>query len=228
RKKERVETSPYLFSRKTIKNILVIDDEQDLCWLLSNILEGEGYNVSTANTINDGMTRLKEAPDLLFLDLKLPDGDGMDMLPRIKDIAPETFVVIISAYGSEEKKGTAEDAGVCRFLDKPFTGEQILEIIEQLSPPLPSQINKQNDTYIQIKNRWKSDQYININSGSIQCTPVESGWHSAQWAIERIQGTAYIQIRNRWKPDQYININSGSIQCTPVESGWHSAQWFFE
>lgn len=128
---KEVEVGPHLFSKKLIKNILIIDDEEDLCWLLSNILQSKGYRVSAANSISDGMARLREAPDLLLLDLKLPDGDGMDMLPRISAIAPQTLVVIISAYGSEERKGTAKNAGVCGFLDKPFTEEKILETIEQ-------------------------------------------------------------------------------------------------
>ncbi len=122
---------PRLFPKKRIKNILIIDDEGDLCWLLSNTLQKKGYNISTANTISDSMARLKEIPDLLFLDLKLPDGDGMDLLPRIREITPQTLVVIISAYGSEEKRGEAKEEGVYSFLDKPFTEEKILEAIEQ-------------------------------------------------------------------------------------------------
>jgi len=122
---------PRLFPKKQIKNILIIDDEGDLCWLLSNTLQKKGYNISTANTISDGTALLKEAPDLLFLDLKLPDGDGMDLLPRIREITPQTLVVIISAYGSEEKRGEAKEEGVYSFLDKPFTEEKILEAIEQ-------------------------------------------------------------------------------------------------
>ena len=125
------ETKPHLFPKKRIKNILIIDDEEDLCWLLSNTLRSKGYNISTANTISDGMARVKESPDLLFLDLKLPDGDGMDLLPEIKEITPQTLVVIISAYGSEEKREKATKKGVCSFIDKPFTEEEILETIGQ-------------------------------------------------------------------------------------------------
>jgi len=128
---KREEKHPYLFPKRRIRNILIIDDEEDLCWLLSNILQSRGYNISTANSISDGMACLKEMPDLLFLDLKLPDGDGMDLLPKIREITPQTLVVIISAYGSEEKRGEARGRGVCGFIDKPFTEGNVLEIIGQ-------------------------------------------------------------------------------------------------
>jgi len=130
-RRKREAAKPHLFPKKRIKNILIIDDEGDLCWLLSNTLQKKGYTISTANTISDGIARLREAPDLLFLDLKLPDGDGMDLLSRIREITPQTLVVIISAYGSEEKRGEAKEEGVYSFLDKPFTEEKILETIGQ-------------------------------------------------------------------------------------------------
>lgn len=130
-KRERAVDRPVLFPKKRIKNILIIDDEEDLCWLLSNALTGKGYNVSAANTISDGMAHLNETPDLILLDLKLPDGDGMDILPEIKRITPETLVVIISAYGSEERRQDANDKGVHSFIDKPLTEENILSTIRQ-------------------------------------------------------------------------------------------------
>ncbi len=129
--RKKAEIKRVVLPRKQIKNILVLDDEQDLCWLLSNLLKGKGYNVSSANTIREGIARLKEMPDLVFLDLKLPDGDGMDVLPVIKEATPQSMIVIISAYGSEEKREEAEDKGVCGFIDKPFTQEKVLEIIGQ-------------------------------------------------------------------------------------------------
>lgn len=127
RKRERVRS--HLFLKKQVRNILIIDDEEDLCWLLSNTLRKEGYNISVAHSISDGTVRLNEAPDLVFLDLKLPDGDGMDLVPKIREITPQTLVVIISAYGSEEKSVEAESKGAHVFIDKPFTEEKVLEII---------------------------------------------------------------------------------------------------
>ena len=132
-KRNKKEIKPKSFPNKLIKNILVIEDEEDLCWLLSNTLKDKGYNVIFANTISEGTARLKELPDMVFLDLKLPDGDGMDILPKIKEITSETLVTIISAYGSEERMGEAMAKGVCNFVDKPFAEESILKILSQFS-----------------------------------------------------------------------------------------------
>jgi len=112
---------------------LIVDDEEDLCWLLTSALQSKGYNVSVANSIIKGIACLKKkVPNLVLLDLKLPDGNGMDMIPEIKAAAPQAVVVIISAYGSEEKRAEAKDQeGVHGFIDKPFTEEKILETIAQ-------------------------------------------------------------------------------------------------
>ncbi|MBU0733052.1 MAG: response regulator [Proteobacteria bacterium] len=130
-RRELAEEKPLLFPKKRIKDILIIDDEEDLCWLLSNSLTGKGYNVSTANTIRDGIDCLDKTPDLIFLDLKLPDGDGMDLLPKIKRIIADPLVVIISAYGSEERRQDAKKKGVHSFIDKPLSEEKILSTIGQ-------------------------------------------------------------------------------------------------
>ncbi|MDO9566807.1 MAG: response regulator [Candidatus Desulfaltia sp.] len=131
RKKQEIKPGP--FPKKRIKNILIIEDEEDLCWLLSNTLKDKGYNVIIANTISEGAACLKESLDLVFLDLKLPDGDGMDILPKIKEITSETLVAIISAYGSEERMEEARAKGVYSFINKPFTEERILDLLSQIS-----------------------------------------------------------------------------------------------
>lgn len=120
--------------KRKIKKILIIEDEKDLCNLFSYILTPKGYTVASANTRKDGIAYIKkEKPDLVFLDLKLPDGDGMGLLPKIKKMSPKSAVIIISAYGSEESREEAKRKPVCGFIDKPFGEENILRNISTIS-----------------------------------------------------------------------------------------------
>jgi len=134
RKIKRRKPARSTLSKKTqIKNILIIDDEKDLCQLLGDTLSSHGYNVESANTRREAMSSLKSrSPDLVFLDLKLPDGDGLRLLSCIKKINPSTAVNIISAYGTEEVRDKARKLGAYGFIDKPFSEETILRNIREL------------------------------------------------------------------------------------------------
>jgi len=128
---------------KEIKNILIIDDEKDICSLLGDVLTNNGYNVTTANTKREGIACIKkQPPHLVFLDLKLPDGDGLKALSKIKKINPKTRINIISAYGSEEKREEAKQKGVYAFIDKPFTEEIILDSVKEASRELAGKNTK--------------------------------------------------------------------------------------
>lgn len=119
-----------LFPKREIKNILIIDNEKDLCDLLSSALTERRYNVAVANTRKDAIDCLKiERPDLVFLDLKLPDGDGLKLIPVIRRMSPKPLINIISAYGSEEKIEEARRKGVYDFINKPFSEGDILKRI---------------------------------------------------------------------------------------------------
>lgn len=131
RKKSSTEALP---AKRWVKNILIIDDEKDLCELLSNALKRRRYSVMIANTKKEGTACVTtNFHDLVFLDLKLPDGDGMDIISKVKKINPETIVNIISAYGSEERREEARRKGADGFIDKPFTEKEILKSIKAVS-----------------------------------------------------------------------------------------------
>ena len=120
--------------KKEISNVLIIDDEKDMCSLLQDALNHRKYNVAIANTKREALSCIKrEMPDVVFLDLKLPDGDGIKLISKIKKTYPETVVNIISAYGSEESREEAKKRGAYSFIDKPFTEIEILGKIKELS-----------------------------------------------------------------------------------------------
>jgi len=123
-----------ILEKTQINSILIIDDEKDLCLLLGDTLISHGYNVKSVHTRKEAMSSLKtQAPDMVFCDLKLPDGDGMSILSKIRSISPRTIVSMITAYGSEETRDEAKRLGAYSFIDKPFSEEDILENIKKLS-----------------------------------------------------------------------------------------------
>lgn len=130
--KRRKPVRSALPEKTQIKNILIIDDEKDLCQLLGDTLNSHDYNVKFAHTKKNALSSLKEqTPDMVFCDLKLPDGDGMKILSKIKKISPGTIVNIITAYGSDETRDEAKRLGAYSFIDKPFSEEDILGNIRE-------------------------------------------------------------------------------------------------
>lgn len=110
--------------------ILIIDDEPDICRLLQLSLVRHGYNVKYVHALSEGMLYLQEQqPDLLFLDIHLPDGSGLEALPVIKKKCPTLPVITISAYDNGMEKQKALSAGATFFLAKPFSVKHVDELI---------------------------------------------------------------------------------------------------
>jgi DNA-binding response OmpR family regulator len=110
--------------------ILIIDDEPDICKLIQLSLVKHGYNVKYVHALTEGMQYLQQAqPDLLFLDIHLPDGSGLEALPAIKKKCPALPVVTISAYDNGMEKQKALKAGASYFLPKPFNVKSLDELV---------------------------------------------------------------------------------------------------
>lgn len=117
--------------------ILIIDDEKNICTTIQGILEDEGYDVSYALNFNDGFKKLKsEVYDFVFLDIWLPDRDGIDGLEDIKKYFPEIEVVMISGHGNIENAVDAIRRGAYDFLEKPLSLDRILLIVKHLEDKL--------------------------------------------------------------------------------------------
>ncbi|MGK7392303.1 MAG: response regulator [Candidatus Cyclobacteriaceae bacterium M2_1C_046] len=113
-------------------NILIIDDEDEICALLSGMLRSQGYKVSAENTLTGGLESFQEGYfDLVFLDLNLPDGTGFDLIPKLKEINPDISVYIISAYSEPAERQMAISSGAKGFISKPFSRNDINYVLEK-------------------------------------------------------------------------------------------------
>lgn len=106
--------------------ILIIDDEEAIRDAMSQVLAREGYEVKEAREGREGLELFQQENfHLVFLDLKLPGMKGMDVLSRMKEVSPETPVVIITGYSSIESAVEAMKRGAFDYMPKPFTPDEL-------------------------------------------------------------------------------------------------------
>jgi two-component system response regulator PilR (NtrC family) len=110
--------------------ILVVDDDQGMREFLEIMLTREGYRVSTAGDAGKALGRCrKEKFDLIITDLKMPKMDGIGFLREVKELAPETMVILITAYASGETAVTAMKEGAYDYIEKDFAIEDLKRIV---------------------------------------------------------------------------------------------------
>lgn len=116
----------------SIEKILVIDDEELIRTFITETLTRDGYDVVTAKNGKEGIHLFKESSyDLVFTDMKMPDLTGIDVLAKIKEISPNTMVVVITAYGSIENAVEAMRVGAFNYLIKPFSPDTIEAVVDK-------------------------------------------------------------------------------------------------
>ena len=107
-------------------SILVIEDEKSICDFISRTLELNNYKVTTANTGKDGMAIITSSlPDLVLLDLGLPDMDGNDLIRQTREWSGIP-IIVISARTQEKEKVEALDSGADDYITKPFGTSELL------------------------------------------------------------------------------------------------------
>ena len=110
--------------------VLVVDDEPLIRWTLTERLSADGYRVVEAATAAAALERHAEGVDLVLLDVKLPDGDGLDVLKRIKDADPDTLVIMLTATSSVDIAVAAMKAGAFHYANKPFNLDEIARLVD--------------------------------------------------------------------------------------------------
>ncbi len=115
-----------------MKNVLVIDDDEKICWAFEQFLEEEGYAPSISNNAEEGLRRIaSDKPDVVLLDVKLPGMSGLEALAQIKARHPWAIVIIITAYDDVETTVEAMRLQAFDFVPKPIDLDVVKSTLER-------------------------------------------------------------------------------------------------
>jgi DNA-binding NtrC family response regulator len=131
-----------------MQKVLVVDDAKNIRILLTTCLEIEGYQVDTANSGNQALELINSNQfNLIFLDIKLPEFSGTEVLRKIREQGIDTPVIIMTAFATVKNAVECTKLGAVAYLQKPFTAEKIRNTLIEIDTP-----NKMNslpfETYL--------------------------------------------------------------------------------
>ncbi len=113
-----------------MKRILIIDDDMDMCALLTRFLQRNGFDTDAAHTGHKGIARFNEQQfDIVLCDFRLGDKDGKDVLQEIKNINPQTIVIIITGYSDIKVAVDVIKLGAFDYITKPLIPDEVLNVI---------------------------------------------------------------------------------------------------
>ncbi|MGE4611083.1 MAG: response regulator [Paracoccaceae bacterium] len=115
------------------KHILIVEDEPNIIESLTFLLERAGFTVTSEQDGAHAMSRILDLkPDLVVLDLMLPNRSGFDILRDIRNLANSPQVLMLTAKGQARDRQTAEDIGVTCFMTKPFANSEIISTVKEM------------------------------------------------------------------------------------------------
>jgi two-component system, NtrC family, response regulator AtoC len=114
------------------KSILVADDDASIRSLLKQLLTDEGYSITEAATGTEVVTQVgQSSPDLVIMDVRMPELDGIEALPKVKSASPKTSVLIMTAFGSSNAAIKAMELGAFDYITKPFELDKISHTVKR-------------------------------------------------------------------------------------------------
>ena len=115
------------------RSILVVDDDADVRSLLTDLCADEGYQVSTAKTGQEALASVEsKRPDLVMMDVQLPDQDGLAVLKQLRQKHPELEVIVMTAFGGSSVAIKAMEQGAYDYVTKPFEIDDLLATLRRV------------------------------------------------------------------------------------------------
>ena len=133
--------APLAFEDRADKSLLIVDDDRPFSTRLARAMESRGYQVRVAESVADGLAAIEsEAPAFAVIDMRLGDGNGLDVIERLKSRRPDARGVILTGYGNIATAVTAVKMGAFDYLAKPADADEIHAALmaqpgERATPP---------------------------------------------------------------------------------------------
>ena len=145
------------------RRILIIDDDLDMCLLLSKFLIKKGYEADVAHSAVKGIAKVSESfYDIVLCDFRLGDKDGKDVLIKIKELHPETIVIIITGYSDIKIAVDVIKLGAFDYITKPLVPDEVINVIEKalakpseekITPSIQAPVAKNKRSYVISANK---------------------------------------------------------------------------
>ncbi len=169
-------------------NIMVADDTKNIRMLLTKCLELEGHTVTTANDGQSALDLLKcQKFDLAFIDIKMPQISGTEVLKTIRDMGIDIPVIIITAYATIKNAVECTQMGAVAYLQKPFTAEKVRLTLKELMSTKPVETDNFDNELRKIGDAIYLKNFDNAEKLLKKALPVEPG----NLQIYRLLGLVY-------------------------------------
>ena len=222
-----------------VNKILLIDDEEANVRLLAMSLKSDGYEVSMAYSGEQGLKLFqKQSPDIVITDIKMPGMDGLEVLKQVKEIDPETEVIIITGHGDIDSTITALQYGASDFINKPVRDEALsialkrakskIEIRNKLNEYTENLEKKVKEATEEVRRRANFQRLL-IKYSNDGIVATDSDWNIVVFnpEAERIFGRHKGQVEDRETIEGLYTpeIADAFKKCAEAENGQKSLPW---
>lgn len=203
---------------KPSNKILIIDDDNEIVTLVSDLLKKHGYSTDCAETAEQGMKKLRLKPDLILLDIMLPDGDGVDLCRQIRSQC-DIPVIMITAVDSDIKRILGYEFGACQYITKPFNPDLLVAQVKSVFN-IKRTPKKVNSRYICF-GPWRLDIYertlFDRDMVTVELSRAEYDLlmlliENARRVVTRDQITKTMHNRNYDGMDRSVDITIGRLR----------------